>query len=78
MARRRSLLQSYKVFDIVVAFSFLAGTGVLVLFLTGKTEHEITGGVKIIDGDSLRVDGEEVRLIGIDAPESKQFCVKHG
>ncbi|MBL4891707.1 MAG: thermonuclease family protein [Rhizobiaceae bacterium] len=78
MARRRSLLQSYKVLDIVVAFSFLAGVGVLVLFLTGKSEHEIAGGVKIIDGDSLRVDGEEVRLIGIDAPESKQFCVKHG
>lgn len=76
--RRRSFLQSHKVFDFIVAFAFLAGVTALVLFLTGKSEREIAGGVKFIDGDSLRVDGEELRLIGIDAPESRQFCVKSG
>lgn len=30
--------------------------------------------VKVIDGDSLVVDGREIRLSGIDAPEYFQFC----
>lgn len=32
--------------------------------------------VKVLDGDSLVVDGVEVRLEGIDAPEYKQKCYK--
>jgi endonuclease YncB( thermonuclease family) len=27
-----------------------------------------------VDGDSLRADGEEIRLLGIDAPELRQTC----
>jgi endonuclease YncB( thermonuclease family) len=30
--------------------------------------------VNAIDGDSLRADGEEIRLSGIDAPELRQTC----
>jgi len=30
--------------------------------------------VRVIDGDSLRVGGEEIRLAGYDAPEWGQFC----
>lgn len=30
--------------------------------------------VKVVDGDSLLVNGKKVRLIGIDAPEYKQIC----
>ncbi len=29
---------------------------------------------KVVDGDSLEVDGKRVRLQGIDAPEYKQMC----
>lgn len=32
------------------------------------------GAVRVIDGDTLDVGGRRVRLFGIDAPESKQFC----
>ncbi len=38
-----------------------------VLFLTAAR-------VKVIDGDSLRLDGAEIRLEGIDAPEYHQYC----
>ena len=34
----------------------------------------ITGRAKIIDGDSLEVAGERIRLFGIDAPEARQQC----
>ncbi len=38
----------------------------------------ISGQARVIDGDSLRVAGDEVRLVGIDAPEWKQICRRHG
>jgi endonuclease YncB( thermonuclease family) len=34
----------------------------------------INGRAKIIDGDSLEVAGERIRLFGIDAPEGRQQC----
>src|SRR5262245_59324026 len=30
--------------------------------------------VHVIDGDSLRTGSEEIRLVGIDAPELRQTC----
>jgi hypothetical protein len=36
--------------------------------------NAITGQPRIIDGDTIEVAGERIRLHGIDAPESKQTC----
>jgi len=38
----------------------------------------IEGPVEVIDGDSLRVGGTELRLFGIDAPEYGQPCYANG
>ncbi len=35
---------------------------------------EISGPAHVIDGDSLRIKNLEIRLHGIDAPESRQTC----
>lgn len=36
---------------------------------TGAVARRFTGKAYIIDGDSLRIKGEEIRLFGVDAPE---------
>ena len=33
-----------------------------------------SGQVEVIDGDTIRVEGERIRIHGIDAPEAKQSC----
>lgn len=30
--------------------------------------------VKVVDGDSLEIDGKKIRLVGIDSPEYFQIC----
>jgi endonuclease YncB( thermonuclease family) len=32
---------------------------------------------KVIDGDTIKLKGQKIRLYGIDAPEKKQICAKN-
>ena len=50
----------------------------LAIGLTGPVHAEIAGRASVIDGDSIEVAGQEIRLHGIDAPEFKQTCVASG
>lgn len=34
----------------------------------------IKGKARVIDGDTIEIEGEEIRLAGIDAPEMGQWC----
>lgn len=51
---------------------------VLVLFAfpsTAASEVEIISGQpRVVDGDTLVIDGTRIRLYGIDAPETRQTC----
>ncbi|MBT4934910.1 MAG: thermonuclease family protein [Rhodospirillaceae bacterium] len=49
-------------------------TLLLVLQASPAQSDEITGKGRAIDGDSLTIDGAEIRLYGIDAPELAQTC----
>lgn len=63
--------------------SFLDGLLVILFFTSliaivfvlreGQKEH-IVGAPDIIDGDSIRIDNQDIRLAGIDAPELRQIC----
>lgn len=61
---------------------WLAGAGALVLLVMGaryieqrwSVPDQMAGFAEAIDGDSLKLSGQEVRLKGIDAPEISQYC----
>ena len=70
MTRRRSVFLS--------SFLVLLASGGLLYVLRGVPQKDITGVAQAIDGDSIRLGTEELRLKGIDAPELMQICTVSG
>lgn len=62
--------------SILAALALLVGVALAVWLAPG--DEEIVGRATAMDGDSLRVDGVEIRLEGIDAPELAQLCEREG
>ena len=52
---------------------------IIALLLTAAPAMaDITGPARVVDGDTLEVAGQRIRLHGIDAPEAKQTCKAGG
>jgi endonuclease YncB( thermonuclease family) len=66
-------------FDIVGAALLVAGLAWLAMWWRGPDRPgEVVGFARVIDGDSLAVDGTDIRIFGIDAPELHQTCERAG
>lgn len=68
-ARRRTI--AGRLLDYVTLVLLVSGLLYAAAHLPGL---DLAGGARAIDGDSLEVDGVEIRLFGIDAPEALQTC----
>ena len=55
---------------------FLISIFLLVFFLT--ISQDKSQELKIVDGDTIHLNGDKIRFSGIDTPEIKQTCIKDG
>ena len=55
---------------------FLISVTALIFILTINQVKSQT--IKIVDGDTIHLNGEKIRFTGIDTPELKQTCLKEG
>ena len=70
---RRSRIADIVVFAVIVLV-ILA----VLRFLPRPEPVRLSGHAQVIDGDSLVLQGAELRLKGIDAPEAAQECMRSG
>ena len=56
--------------------TFLISISALIFILTINQVKSQT--IKIVDGDTIHLNGEKIRFTGIDTPELKQTCLKDG
>ena len=70
--RRRRLRRLIADFAIILILLVL----VIIVYRYAGSDDTITGKPQVIDGDTVKIDGFSIRLIGIDAPEHNQTCHK--
>ena len=51
-------------------------TFIFLFLLSGVASADISGTALIVDGDTITISGNKIRLSGIDTPERKQTCRK--
>jgi endonuclease YncB( thermonuclease family) len=71
--RRRSRFFDYALTLVILGLLTLVVVRVQAIETVSKA-----GIAKVIDGDSLELNGERIRLEGIDAPEFDQTCARNG
>jgi endonuclease YncB( thermonuclease family) len=55
---------------------FLTSIFILIFFLTINDVKSQK--LKVVDGDTIHLNGEKIRFTGVDTPELKQTCIKDG
>ena len=67
-----------KLSQILFSILIIFFTNISVVFSAQWKINLISGKAKIIDGDTIKINGNNIRLLGIDAPEKNQICFKKG
>jgi len=61
----------------MLRFGILAGVILLILRnepIAVENHVLVSDNIRIVDGDTIALDDQKIRLLGIDAPEMKQLC----
>jgi endonuclease YncB( thermonuclease family) len=64
-------------FDGLLAALILAALLIWAVLL-GRRPEVVAGPVRVVDGDTVELDGRRLRLAGMDAPEMDQTCERDG
>src|SRR5437762_1912030 len=56
--------------------SFLLALTVVMVPASMLGAERLSGAASVIDGDTIEIHGQRVRLHGVDAPESGQTCTR--
>lgn len=62
----------------LLAMAIIALGVLIAAMLNRQPEEMVTGAARVIDGDSLVINGRSMRIRGIDAPEARQTCTVSG
>lgn len=65
-----------RIIDVVVALALVLAVGFVAEWLQRK--DVFAGPARVVDGDTLKLDGQRIRLQGMDAPELGQSCQRDG
>jgi len=57
------------------AIFLISVTALIFIFTINQVKSQT---IKIVDGDTIHLNGEKIRFTGIDTPELKQTCLKDG
>ena len=53
----------------------ISATALIFILIINQVKSQT---IKIVDGDTIHLNGEKIRFTGIDTPELKQSCLKDG